>query len=44
MSQDKAETGHLQELLSRVGASLDDYLKFEQAVLRIGAELADEMN
>jgi len=31
MSQDKAETGHLQELLSRVGASLDDYLKFEQA-------------
>ncbi len=31
MSQDRAETGHLQELLSRVGASLDDYLKFEQA-------------
>jgi len=30
MSQDKAETGHLQELLSRVGASLDDFLKFEQ--------------
>jgi len=29
MSQDRAETGHLQELLSRVGASLDDYLKFE---------------
>jgi len=31
MSQEKAETGHLQELLSRVGASLDEYLKFEQA-------------
>jgi len=31
MSQDKAETGHLQALLSRVGASLDDFLKFEQA-------------
>ena len=31
MSQDKAETGRLQELLSRVGVGLDDYLKFEQA-------------
>ncbi|MBE9549729.1 MAG: pyridoxal-dependent decarboxylase, partial [Proteobacteria bacterium] len=29
MSKDQAETGHLQELLSRVGAGLDEYLKFE---------------
>ena len=29
MSQDKAETGRLQELLTRVGAGLDQFLKFE---------------
>lgn len=29
MSKDQAETGHLQELLSRVGEGLDEYLKFE---------------
>ena len=29
MSQDQAETGNLQELLSRVGAGLDEFLKFE---------------
>jgi aromatic-L-amino-acid decarboxylase len=29
MSGDKAETGRLQELLARVGAGLDQYLKFE---------------
>ena len=31
MSQDKAETGRLQELLARVGAGLDQYLTFEHA-------------
>ena len=31
MSQDRAETGRLQELLARVGAGLDEYLKFEHA-------------
>jgi len=29
MSQDKAETGRLQELLARVGSELDQFLKFE---------------
>lgn len=29
MSRDKAEVGNLQDLLSRVGAGLDEYLKFE---------------
>jgi aromatic-L-amino-acid decarboxylase len=29
MSQDKAETGRLEELLARVGAGLDQFLKFE---------------
>jgi aromatic-L-amino-acid decarboxylase len=29
MSQDKAETGRLQELLARVGGGLDQFLKFE---------------
>ena len=29
MSQDRAEVGNLQDLLSRVGAGLDDFLKFE---------------
>lgn len=29
MSEDKAEVGNLQDLLSRVGAGLDEYLKFE---------------
>ena len=29
MSKDKAEVGNLQDLLSRVGAGLDEYLKFE---------------
>jgi len=29
MSKDKAEVGNLQELLSQVGAGLDDFLKFE---------------
>ncbi len=31
MSQDSAETGRLQELLARIGAGLDEYLKFETA-------------
>ena len=31
MSQDKAETGRLQELLARVGGGLDQFLKFEHA-------------
>jgi len=30
MSQDRAETGRLQELLARIGAGLDDFLKFER--------------
>jgi aromatic-L-amino-acid decarboxylase len=30
MSQDRAETDRLQELLARIGAGLDDYLKFER--------------
>lgn len=29
MAEEKAETGNLQELLSRVGAGLDEFLKFE---------------
>ena len=29
MSQDSAEVGNLQDLLSRVGAGLDEFLKFE---------------
>ncbi len=29
MSQDKAETGRLQELLARVGSRLDQFLRFE---------------
>jgi len=29
MSKDKAEVGNLQDLLSRVGAGLDEFLKFE---------------
>lgn len=29
MLKDRAETGHLKELLTQIGASLDDYLKFE---------------
>ena len=31
MSKDRAETGRLQELLGRIGAGLDEFLKFEQA-------------
>ena len=30
MPQDRAETGRLQELLARIGAGLDDFLKFER--------------
>ena len=30
MSEDRAETDRLQELLARVGAALDEFLKFEQ--------------
>jgi aromatic-L-amino-acid decarboxylase len=29
MSNDSAETGNLQVLLSQIGAGLDEYLKFE---------------
>ena len=29
MSKDRAEVGNLQNLLSRVGAGLDEFLKFE---------------
>ena len=29
MSKDKAETGHLRDLLSQVGAGIDEFLKFE---------------
>ena len=31
MSQEKAETGHLQPLLSKIGEGLDEYLKFEHS-------------
>ena len=31
MSQDRAEVGNLQDLLSRVGAGLDEFLKFEHS-------------
>ena len=29
MVQDSAESGRMQELLARIGAGLDDYLKFQ---------------
>lgn len=31
IKQEKAETGHLQELLTQIGAGLDEFLKFEHA-------------
>jgi hypothetical protein len=31
MSMEKAEVGNLQDLLSRIGAGLDEFLKFEHA-------------